>query len=145
MSKTIILSFDDAVINHRTFVAPLLKSLGFNATFFICRWNSQWRKEHGQYLMDAMHIRELANMGFDIGNHTWHHHGLKDMTPEKFEQELDLLDDYLAGAGVPKAVSFAYPGGPSEPYAHEILRRRGFKCGRIVKDAAFNPQCDDPM
>ncbi len=36
--KTVILTFDDAVSNHRAFVAPLLKELGFNATFFVCEF-----------------------------------------------------------------------------------------------------------
>ena len=35
MSKIVVLTFDDAVKSHRTFVAPMLKVYGFNATFFI--------------------------------------------------------------------------------------------------------------
>ena len=36
--RTVVLTFDDAVKSHRTFVAPL-KELGFNATFFVThRW-----------------------------------------------------------------------------------------------------------
>ena len=34
--KTVVLTFDDAVKSHRTIVAPLLKDLGFNATYAIC-------------------------------------------------------------------------------------------------------------
>ena len=38
-AKTVVLTFDDAVKSHLGFVAPLLKDLGFNATFFIThRW-----------------------------------------------------------------------------------------------------------
>ena len=33
--KLVVLTFDDAVKSHRTFVAPLLKELGFGATFFV--------------------------------------------------------------------------------------------------------------
>ncbi len=33
--KTVVLTFDDAVKSHRTFVGPLLKELGFRATFFV--------------------------------------------------------------------------------------------------------------
>ena len=32
---TIVLTFDDLVASHATFVAPLLKKYGFGATFFI--------------------------------------------------------------------------------------------------------------
>ncbi len=33
--KRVVLSFDDAVKSHRTFVAPLLSDLGFQATIFV--------------------------------------------------------------------------------------------------------------
>jgi peptidoglycan/xylan/chitin deacetylase (PgdA/CDA1 family) len=37
--RIVVLSFDDAVKTHRTEVAPLLKQLGFGATFFVShRW-----------------------------------------------------------------------------------------------------------
>ena len=37
--RVVVLTFDDAVKSHRTFVAPLLKELGFGATFFVThRW-----------------------------------------------------------------------------------------------------------
>src|SRR5215472_12834985 len=40
--KIVVLTFDDAVKTQRTFVAPLLKELGFGATFFIChRWMTE--------------------------------------------------------------------------------------------------------
>ena len=33
--KIVVLTFDDSVASHATFVAPLLKKHGFGATFFI--------------------------------------------------------------------------------------------------------------
>ena len=33
--RMVVLTFDDAVKSHRTFVAPYLKELGFGATFFV--------------------------------------------------------------------------------------------------------------
>jgi hypothetical protein len=41
--KTVVLPLDDAVKSHRTFVAPLLKELGFRATFFVTH---RWMGEH---------------------------------------------------------------------------------------------------
>ena len=34
-AKLVVLTFDDAVKSHRTFVAPLLKKLEFRATFCV--------------------------------------------------------------------------------------------------------------
>ena len=33
--RVVVLTFDDSVASHATFVGPLLKKLGFGATFFI--------------------------------------------------------------------------------------------------------------
>src|SRR5689334_24928619 len=67
--KLVVLTFDDAVKSHRTFVAPLLKELGFRATFFVThRWMSD-----AENFMTWKEIAELHQMGFEIGNHTWTH------------------------------------------------------------------------
>ena len=115
MPRTVILSFDDAVANHRTFVAPLLKELGFNATFFICRWGDEWRASHSEYLLDEVQVREISEMGFDVGNHTWNHSVATSVPVEEFSRDVDRLEQFLAGAGVPKSVSFAYPCGDYTP------------------------------
>ena len=45
--KVVVLTFDDAVKSHRTFVAPLLKELGFGATFFVThRWMADGSELH---------------------------------------------------------------------------------------------------
>ena len=67
--KTVVLTFDDAVKSHRTFVAPLLKELGFRATFFVTH---RWMGEPENF-MTWQEIAELHQMGFEIGNHTWTH------------------------------------------------------------------------
>lgn len=71
-NKTVILTFDDAVSNHCTFVAPLLKELGFNATFFVCEFPPDFATDKVQY-MSWEQIEELDNMGFEVANHTLTH------------------------------------------------------------------------
>ena len=124
MRKTVILTFDDAVTSQYTSVAPLLKRLGFGATFFICRFNDEWRKQHSEYLLSAEQIRELDRMGFEIGNHTWNHPDLRTCDAATIARELDDLNAFLAEAGVAKPVSFAYPGGPFAANAVSSARAR---------------------
>ena len=38
--KLVVLTFDDACASHATVVAPILKRLGFGATFYICNFDS---------------------------------------------------------------------------------------------------------
>ena len=67
--KTVVLTLDDAVKSHRTFVAPLLKEMGFRATFFV---SHRWMGDQENF-MTWQEIAELHQMGFEIGNHTWTH------------------------------------------------------------------------
>ena len=103
--RTVILTFDDAVISQYENVAPLLKALGFGATFFICRFNDEWREKNGQYLMTGEQIRQLDSAGFEIANHTWNHPDLRKLSEQEIEQEIsDLGDDekaeYLDAMGI---------------------------------------------
>ncbi|HEY1049820.1 MAG TPA: polysaccharide deacetylase family protein, partial [Prosthecobacter sp.] len=45
--RLVVLTFDDSVASHATFVAPLLKKHGFGATFFIT--------EGFEFLVDKKH------------------------------------------------------------------------------------------
>jgi peptidoglycan/xylan/chitin deacetylase (PgdA/CDA1 family) len=69
LSKIVVLTFDDAVKSHHSFVAPLLKDLGFDATFFI---TYEWMDDTVNF-MSWQEVGELHTMGFEIGNHSWHH------------------------------------------------------------------------
>ena len=60
--RTVVLTFDDSVASHATFVGPLLKKHGFGATFFIT--------EGFEFLEDKKHymtweqIKTLHESGF---------------------------------------------------------------------------------
>ncbi|MFN0169077.1 MAG: polysaccharide deacetylase family protein [Bryobacteraceae bacterium] len=146
--RTVVLTFDDAVKSHRQFVAPLLKQLGFGATFFVThRWMEQ--REH---FMTWKEIGEIHEMGFEIGNHTWTHAGMASpRSVARLAGELALVDSELAKVKVPKPVSFAYPGNQFGPEAIPRLRELGFRYARrgitpeqpygtIAAGAAFDPR-----
>ena len=62
----VVLTFDDAVKSHHRFVAPLLKDLGFRATFFVTR---HWMADTENF-MTWEGIAEIHETGFEIGNHS---------------------------------------------------------------------------
>ena len=143
--RTVILTFDDAVISQYENVAPLLKELGFGTTFFICRFKDDWRAKNERFLMTGGQIRELDSAGFEIANHTWNHSNLRQLSEPQIEQELSRLNAFLAENGIPAPVSFAYPGGPFAENAVPVLKRNHFLCARSVRNAPFRPAEDDPM
>ena len=143
--RTVILTFDDAVISHYENVGPLLHDLGFGATFFICRFNDEWRKKNERYLMTGEQIRELDSAGFEIANHTWNHPDLRQLSEPEIEREITRLNRFLAESGVAAPVSFAYPGGPFAENAVGVLKRNHFICARTVRKSVYRPAEDDPM
>ncbi len=125
--KTIVLTFDDAVKSHFTFVAPLLEELGFNATFFIThRW-----MDDPEHSLTWTEVAKIHALGFEIGNHSWTHAGFS--TPKaaaRLEAELSLVEAEVKKVGVPKPVSFAWCGNGFCPEALAELERLGYRYAR---------------
>ncbi|HJH02771.1 polysaccharide deacetylase family protein [Victivallis vadensis] len=140
--KTVILTFDDAVSNHAQFVAPLLRELGFSATFFICEFPPDFATDKRQY-MTWEQIRQLHELGFELGNHTLNHTGVTGMTETAFAAEFDALERKLIENGIPRSRSFAYPGGPGSAHVHAALRARDVRFARIVEERPWRPAVDD--
>lgn len=125
--KTVVLTFDDSVKSHLTVVAPLLKELGFRATFFI----SQLWMNDPQYFMTWDEVAKLHKMGFEIGNHSWTHSDFgKPENARKLGAELEMVERELAKVGVPKPISFAWCGNGFGPEALEQLRQHGYVLAR---------------
>ena len=125
--KTVVLTFDDAVKSQITVVAPLLEQLGFKATFFITH---NWMEDKSNFL-SWEEVADLNRRGFEIGNHTWTHSAFD--TAEKgatLGEELQMVEDALARVGVPKPVSFAWPGDNFGPEALKQLQTHGYKVAR---------------
>src|SRR2546421_2137977 len=102
--KLVVLTFDDAVKSHRTFVAPLLKELGFGATFFVTH---RWMDDQTNF-MTWNEIAEIQQMGFEIGNHSWTHSDFSSpKNAARLAGELSLIDRELnqAKPKVPRPVS----------------------------------------
>jgi len=125
--KTVVLTFDDAVKSQLTVVAPLLKELGFQATFFITQ---EWMNDTSNFLTWE-ETAEIHRMGFEIGNHSWTHSDFS--KPENgtgLGEELQMVEKELAKVGVPKPVSFAWCGNTFGPEAIEQLRSNGYRIAR---------------
>ena len=152
-AKTVVLTFDDAVKSHRTFVAPLLKGLNFRATFFVTHL---WMDDRENF-MTWREIAEIHGLGFEIGNHAWTHGNYS--TPRGASHlagELALTGNELLKVNVPRPVSFAYCGNNFGPEAFQILKDNGFRFARrglppeaeygdLEVGAAFVPRKHHPL
>jgi peptidoglycan-N-acetylglucosamine deacetylase len=141
--KLVVLTFDDSVASQATFVAPLLKKLGFGATFFITEgFTFLTDKDH---YMTWEQIRDLHGQGFEIGNHTRSHRGVANLDPENFAAEITHIEERCKEHAIPKPLTFCYPGYGASPTAAQFLRNRGYRFARAGGNRAFNPLKDDPL
>ena len=142
--KTVVLTFDDAVKTHLTNVAPLLKELGFHATFFITQ---KWMDDPA-YFLTWQEVAQLHRMGFEIGNHSWTHgnFGSAD-SAAKLGAELAMVEKELANVGVPQPTSFAWCGNAFGPEALAELQRRGYQTARrgMQPEIAYGEMKVGPM
>ncbi len=151
--RTVVLTLDDAVKSHRTFVGPLLKEFNFGASFFVTH---AWMSDAKNF-MTWRDIAELHEMGFEIGNHAWTHGNYS--TPRgasHFAGELALTENELKKVGVPRPVSYAWCGNAFGPEAFRILAETGFRFarrgaqpevpyGKLQIGAAFDPATHHPL
>ena len=158
--KIAVLTFDDAVKSQRTTVAPLLKEIGFGATFFVChRWmvsDPDLYTDPEQY-MTWQEIAEIHQMGFEIGNHSWTHPSFSvPRAAARMPAELALVEFELQRVGVPRPISFAWCANVFCTEALQQLAERGYKLarrgmqpevdyGKTEVGPTFDPQRHHPL
>ncbi|MDB6027370.1 MAG: hypothetical protein JWM68_3593 [Verrucomicrobiales bacterium] len=126
--KLVVLTFDDSVASQYYNVRPLLKRLGFGATFFISEGFS-FPTNKVDY-MTWEQIAELNRDGFEIGNHTRDHLAVSTRTLNQLKEQTEAINAKCAAYGIPKPTSFAYPGNTIQLEALPLLRELGFKFAR---------------
>ncbi|MEM7384610.1 MAG: polysaccharide deacetylase family protein [Verrucomicrobiota bacterium] len=154
--KLVVLTFDDANKSDRTLVADELKKHGFGATFYVTE-GLGFLKSKTNYTT-WKEIRELHDMGFEIGNHTKAHRNVTQLTKETFSESLDHIDRRCAENGIPRPVTFCFPGFSHNQAAVEVLlakkvftfARRGVRPefkdgGRGGLGPAYDPHLDHPL
>jgi peptidoglycan/xylan/chitin deacetylase (PgdA/CDA1 family) len=141
--KIVVLTFDDSVVSHATYVAPLLQKYGFGATFFIT--------EGFEFLVDKKHymtweqIAALNKEGFEIGNHTRKHTGVGKQTLEQLTADVEHIENRCREHGISRPTNFCYPGYQTSDAAVKVLRDRGYRFARAGGARAYDPATDEPL
>jgi peptidoglycan/xylan/chitin deacetylase (PgdA/CDA1 family) len=126
--KLVVLTFDDSVASQYHFVAPLLKTHGFGATFFITEGFS-FATNKKDY-MTWEQIADLDRQGFEIGNHTRDHANVKGLSAEKCREQLQAIVTDCKAHQIPSPMSFAYPGNTIGTNIWPVLKEFGVKFAR---------------
>ncbi len=151
--KVVVLTFDDSSKSHHTVARPLLLKHRFGATFFITE-GFDFPTNKKDY-MTWEEIAQLHRDGFEIGNHTIGHQGVTDKTLPDLSAQVRGINLQCEKHGIPKPVSFAYPGNAIVPGALPVLNdlgirfaRRGGSPEHPYKEGrgfAFEPGKDHPL
>ena len=151
--RLVVLTFDDSVASHHSVVRPILRRYGFGATFFITEGFS-FRTNKQDY-MRWEQIKQLHEDGFEIGNHTRDHMGVSARTLGQLREQIEAINARCAENGIPKPVSFGYPGNAIVPEALPILKELGIRFARRGgapehpyewgRGFAYQPGADHPL
>jgi peptidoglycan/xylan/chitin deacetylase (PgdA/CDA1 family) len=120
--KRVCLTFDDGSATDLLVVAPLLREKNFNATFYVTV-NHLGRPG---YLTPAQ-LRELSDLGFEIGSHAMTHRYLNNLDLNELEVEISESKHRLEQLTGRPVVHFSCPGGRMNSLLPKIAIDAGYK------------------
>ena len=117
-------TFDDGLVEHYTLVAPELEKQGFRGTFWV------WGKcigidslAQGKPRMTWEQMKEMADKGHEISNHSWSHPNLKRISLEEVKVEVERNDSIIFANLGKMPRSFCYPFNAFDSKVLEIAAK----------------------
>ncbi|MDT4954765.1 MAG: hypothetical protein QOJ02_2903 [Acidobacteriota bacterium] len=133
----VVVTFDDGCETDLTVAAPLLLEAGFNATFYVT-------VEHlgRRGYMSESQLRELSDLGFEIGSHSMTHSFLHDLTTEQIQAEVAGSRDKLEEITSKRVAHFSCPGGRWDRRVSWMVQEAGYDSLVTSKIGVNSPQSD---
>ena len=120
--STAALTFDDGCATDLLVAAPILREIGFGATFYI---TAGFLGKPG-YLTQAQ-LRELSSLGFQIGCHSMTHAYLSDLDEAGLRREIIDSKNQLEQLIGKPVEHFSCPGGRYNQRAIAMVRNAGYR------------------
>jgi peptidoglycan/xylan/chitin deacetylase (PgdA/CDA1 family) len=136
-SHSVVITFDDGAETDLIAAAPVLEDACFGATFYI---TTGFLGKPG-YLNHSQ-VRELADIGFDIGCHSATHPYLSDLPDGQLKAEIldpKLQLEQIIGRAVE---NFSCPGGRWDARVAEITRNSGYRSMATSRTKANSAKTD---
>lgn len=117
-TSNIILTYDDGYRDNFN-VAKNLSALGYGATFYIPTFypGRSYPATHLFY-MTWDDIRQVSNLGFEIGSHSVHHINLQNCKPDRAEYEISESINQIYNQIGKKPTTFSIPMGK---YTNQVI------------------------
>ena len=133
--RLVVLTFDDACASGYSVVAPILKSVGFNGTFYVCDFDSF--KTRKDWYLTWRQMNALDAAGFEIGNHTVGHGG-------GLGNFMAMEDELFSHHG-PKMTTVCWPLYNVAWSICPELTANGYTFGRGGHERPYRPTVDNPF
>ena len=116
--NVVLLTIDDAPDRYALEMANTLKQLNVKAIFFV----------NGHFIdteEEQETLREIHNMGFEIGNHTMTHKSLRNLSEEEQYNEIIGLNDLIEEILGERPKFFRAPFGQNTEYSSQLVEEEG--------------------
>ncbi|MDY0406013.1 polysaccharide deacetylase family protein [Virgibacillus sp. 179-BFC.A HS] len=113
--KVVLLTIDDAPDKHALEMAKTLKALNVKAIFFV----------NGHFLESdkkKAELKQIHDMGFTIGNHTYSHAFLPDISAEEQKKEIIKVNDMVENIIGERPQFFRAPNGANTDVSRQIAK-----------------------
>lgn len=116
--EVVLLTIDDAPDGHTLEMAETLQALEANAIFFV---NGHFLETDEQKEV----IKKIYDMGFMIGNHTYSHPLLPDLSEEEQREEIIKVSDMVEEIIGERPKFFRAPHGENTDFTKELAKEEG--------------------
>lgn len=134
-AKSIVVTLDDGYSDNFTYAYPIMKKYGIVGNFAI----ATGLLENAGY-MTVSQVKELAQNGMGIYNHTWSHASLGGASKEKIQQEIKTAGNTIAEITGKKSTILIYPYGSYSPQAMQVLKENGYVAALTTINGSW--QCE---
>ncbi|MFP7479242.1 polysaccharide deacetylase family protein [Terribacillus saccharophilus] len=117
-AQVALLTFDDAPDKHALEIAESLKEADAPAIFFV----------NGHFLTtdeEKETLKKIHDMGFAIGNHTYSHANMNDLTEEEAKEEILKVNEQVEEIIGEKPEFFRAPFGENTDYSRQLAEDEG--------------------
>jgi peptidoglycan/xylan/chitin deacetylase (PgdA/CDA1 family) len=121
-SRGVCITFDDGCATDLLIAAPLLRERGFNGTSYVTV-NHLGRRGY----LTREQLRELSDLGFEVGSHSMTHRHLNDLPVADLRKEIVDSKQRLEDITGRRVAHFSCPGGRVSSHSKEVAREAGYE------------------
>jgi peptidoglycan/xylan/chitin deacetylase (PgdA/CDA1 family) len=139
--RAVLFTVDDGYASFAEIAAPLLAAAAIPSLLFVSPavvgLRSAWMAElPDEPIVDVARLRELRDLGVEVGVHGWDHTSMVGMSPRELLRHTKEARERLADLTGVLPRAFAYPYGAFDEPARRAVQAAGFQVGfSVFRDA----------